>query len=115
MKATHEFLLHLRVYAAWMPTVWGWVEDEPPPEGPPPPLWFHVQGRFTGDGDWISTPGPPTNSADDIALMLAILGSPPPILFEDEFSTPLNEGTFFDVFCTWHVGNARYEFNHLET
>jgi hypothetical protein len=113
MKATHEFLLHLRVYAAWMPTVWGWVEDPPPPEGPPPHLWFHVQGRADGNGDWIATIVPPTNSADDIALMLAILGSAPPILFIEDDSMFLNEGSFYDVLCIWHVGHARYEFNYL--
>lgn len=109
MTPTHEFLLHMRVYKAWMPTIWGWVE-EAPPGSPPLIMNFDVEGDGTGNAVWVSTPGPPTNSSADIALLAATTGNPT-FIFPAPDCTPLNDGEIWTgLQCEWNPTLSRYEY-----
>jgi hypothetical protein len=106
---TREFLTQVRIHEAWMPTVWGWVEEEPP-AGPPPNLVFDLMGDGTGNATVLAIPGPPTNAQVDIDLALAILGDITTV-FPAPDCAPLANGEEFDgLLVEWSVPNNRYEY-----
>lgn len=106
---TRELLLQVQIHTAWMPTVWGWVDEDVPT--PPLTMTFNLLGDGTGKAS-ILTPiaGPPANSPEDIAAFNALFG-PLTLIWPAPDCAPLVLDEEFDGLAVdWNPVTMHYEY-----